>query len=63
MKTKKPLPAFMQKMMDSKDKANGDAKKSKGRPFAGGGCSKMAGGGVTRADGVVRKGHTKGKMV
>ena len=24
---------------------------------------KMAGGGVTRADGIVKKGHTKGKMV
>jgi len=24
---------------------------------------KMAGGGVTRADGIVKKGHTKGKMI
>lgn len=63
MATNKKLPAFMQKMMDAKDKANGDAKKSKGRPFAGGGCSKMAKGGVTRADGPIRQGHTKGKMV
>jgi hypothetical protein len=61
---KKSLPAFMQsKKMDAKDKVNGDAKKSKGRPFAGGGCSKMAGGGVTRADGPIRQGHTKGKVV
>jgi hypothetical protein len=60
MKTKKPLPAFMKNIMDAKDKANAP---KKGKPFAGGGCSKMAGGGVTRADGVVRKGHTKGKMV
>lgn len=28
-----------------------------------GGCVKMAKGGVTRADGCVTKGHTKGKMV
>lgn len=28
-----------------------------------GGCVKMAGGGVTRADGCIMKGHTKGKMV
>lgn len=29
----------------------------------GGKVKKMAGGGVTRADGCVSKGHTKGKMV
>ena len=59
---KKPLPPFIQAM---KDKAKGkDApKKSKGKPFAGGGCSKMAKGGVTRADGPIRQGHTKGKVV
>jgi hypothetical protein len=28
-----------------------------------GGCMKMAKGGVTRADGCISKGHTKGKMV
>ena len=28
-----------------------------------GGCCKMAKGGVTRADGCVKKGHTKGKFV
>ena len=28
-----------------------------------GGCVKMAKGGVTRADGCVKKGHTKGRMV
>ncbi len=28
-----------------------------------GGCAKMAKGGVTRADGCVTKGHTKGKFV
>ena len=28
-----------------------------------GGCMKMAKGGVTRADGCIKKGHTKGKMV
>ena len=30
---------------------------------SGGKIKKMAGGGVTRADGCVMKGHTKGKMV
>jgi hypothetical protein len=59
---KKPLPAFMQKIMDAKDKVNSNPKKG-GKPFAGGGCSKMAKGGVTRADGCVSKGHTKGKVV
>ena len=59
---KKPLPAFMQNKMDAKDKVN-SPKKSKGKPFAKGGCSKMAGGGVTRADGPIRQGHTKGKVV
>ena len=29
----------------------------------GGKVKKMAGGGVTRADGCVMKGHTKGKMI
>ena len=62
MKTKKPLPAFMKNIMDAKDKAN-SPKKSKGKPFAGGGCSKMANGGVTRADGPIRQGHTKGRNV
>ena len=31
--------------------------------MAKGGCAKMAKGGVTRADGCVTKGHTKGKFV
>jgi len=48
MKTKKPLPAFMQKIMDAKDKANAPKK----------GMTKMAKGG-----GVESKGKTKGKMV
>lgn len=29
----------------------------------GGKIKKMAGGGVTRADGIIKKGHTKGRMV
>lgn len=58
---KKPLPPFIQAM---KDKAKGkDAPKKSGKPFAGGGCSKMANGGVTRADGCISKGGTKGRNV
>jgi len=33
------------------------------KPMKKGGCTKMAKGGVTRADGCVSKGHTKGKFV
>jgi hypothetical protein len=59
---KKPLPPFI-KEMQAKAKGKDAPKKSKGKPFAKGGCSKMAGGGVTRADGCISKGGTKGRKV
>lgn len=43
--------------MEKKMKKGGCTKMKKG------GCAKMAKGGVTRADGCVTKGHTKGKFV
>ena len=49
---KKPLPAFMMKKDDKKP-----AKKMMGGGMA------YAKGGVTRADGCVSKGHTKGKQI
>lgn len=40
-----------------------DVLKGRGVYKKGGKVKKMAGGGVTRADGCVMKGHTKGKIV
>jgi hypothetical protein len=55
MKTKKPLPAFMQKIMDAKDKVNSNPKKG-GKPFKNGGF-------VKAADGCVSHGGTKAKQI
>ncbi len=55
MATKKPLPAFMKKIMEAKDKAN--APKKGVTKMAKGGCAMAKGGGIES------KGKTKGKMV
>lgn len=60
MKDSKMNPGFMAMMAKKKD---GMHKMPDGKMMKNSAMKKMAKGGVTRADGVIKKAHTKGKMI
>jgi hypothetical protein len=60
MKDSKMNPGFMAMMAKKKD---GMHKMPDGKMMKNSAMKKMAKGGVTRADGVIKKAHTKGRMV